>query len=172
MPEHRWEVRARYIAVTTASEEPSEENFRREYSSRPTPRFPISSPRVHAAKEKLKRNDQPGPARRHDPNDPLIPNGSEIVSSVTHAFSNVQHLYLYYEVYDPTRSVNARLQLQRDGTERLTNTHVDVKNGVRLLSNVSFFKGDVKASETSLIEVQEISVSPVAPRAEGQRRAG
>ena len=77
---------------------------------------------------------------------------------MTHVFSDGQHLYFYCEVNDPTRSVNARLQLQRDRTERLTTTHVDVKNGIRLLSNVSFFKGDVKASETSLTEVQEISV--------------
>lgn len=37
-------------------------------------------------------------------------------------------------------------------------TNAAIKNPVRLLSNVTFFRGDVKAYETSLTEVQEISV--------------
>ena len=49
------------------------------------------------------------PAGKHDnPNDPLIRNGSEIVPSVTRVFSSGQHLYFYYEVYDPVRSRKAQ----------------------------------------------------------------
>jgi VWFA-related protein len=99
------------------------------------------------------------PAGKHDPNDPLIRNGSEIVPSVTRVFSSGQHLYFYYEVYDPAHSANAPAATAsgRNGTPD-NHANVDVKNAVRLLSNVSFFKGDVKAYETSLTEVQEISV--------------
>jgi VWFA-related protein len=98
------------------------------------------------------------PAGKHDANDPLIHNGSEIVPSVTRVFSSGQHLYFYYEVYDPARSGNspAATASGRGGTP--ANVNADVKNAVRLLSNVSFFKGDVKAYETSLTEIQEISV--------------
>ena len=32
------------------------------------------------------------------------------------------------------------------------------KNSVRLLSNVAFFKGDVKAYETSLTEIREVAI--------------
>ena len=43
---------------------------------------------------------QPAKKRKYD--DPLVRDGSEIIPSVTHVFSSGQHLYLYYEVYDPT----------------------------------------------------------------------
>src|ERR1700735_964892 len=34
---------------------------------------------------------------------PLVHDGSEIVPNITHVFSAAQHLFLYYEVYDPVR---------------------------------------------------------------------
>jgi hypothetical protein len=99
------------------------------------------------------------PTGKHDANDPLIHNGSEIVPSVTRVFSSGQHLYFYYEVYDPARSANAPVAAAsgRNGTPD-SHAGADMKNAVRLLSNVSFFKGDVKIYETSLSEVQELSV--------------
>ncbi len=100
------------------------------------------------------------PAGKHEnPNDPLIRNGSEIVPSVTRVFSNGQHLYLYYEVYDPARSRNDAQNGTAGRNRQSTAPSVgDSKNTVRLLSNVAFFKGDVKAYETSLTEVREVSV--------------
>jgi len=100
------------------------------------------------------------PAGKHDnPNDPLIRNGSEIIPSVTRVFSSGQHLYLYYEVYDPARSRNAPPQTASGKKVTPQNTsNADPKNAVRLLSNVALFKGDVKAYETSLTEVQELTV--------------
>jgi VWFA-related protein len=99
------------------------------------------------------------PAGKHDPNDPLIRNGSEIVPSVTRVFSSGQHLYFYYEVYDPARSRNSPAATAR-GVNAAADSRANAgsKDSVRLLSNVSFFKGDVKAYETSLTEVQEVSI--------------
>jgi len=98
------------------------------------------------------------PAGKHEnPNDPLIRNGSEIVPSVTRVFSSGQHLYLYYEVHDPVRSRNDA-QNATGGRQSTAPSVSDSKNAVRLLSNVAFFKGNVKAYETSLTEVREISV--------------
>ena len=100
------------------------------------------------------------PAGKHDnPNDPLICNGSEIVPSVTRVFSSGQHLYFYYEVYDPARSRNtpaAGASGLKENPDSRANS--DVKHAVRLLSNVTFFKGEVKAYETSLTEVQDITI--------------
>ncbi len=100
------------------------------------------------------------PAGKHEnPNDPLIRNGSQIVPSVTRVFSSGQHLYLYYEVYDPARSrsnsenVAAGRKPQGGGQ-----SSGETKNAVRLLSNVAFFKGDVKAYETSLTEIREVAI--------------
>src|SRR5205823_8031639 len=39
-------------------------------------------------------------ARRNDRN-PLVVDGRELVPNVTHAVSKRQHLYFYYELYDP-----------------------------------------------------------------------
>jgi len=61
--------------------------------------------------------------------DPLFRNGSELVPSVTHVFTNSQHLYLYYEIYEPNHQANA-----------------DPKTPIRLLTNVTFYKATLVLS--------------------------
>jgi VWFA-related protein len=70
---------------------------------------------------------------------PLVNNGNAIVPNVTHVFSSGQNLYFYYEVYDPARE-------DKD------------KNAVRLLSSVVFYKNNVKAYETPLVQADELNV--------------
>ncbi len=82
---------------------------------------------------------QPAPKRKIS-NDPLVHDGSEIIPNVTHVFSSGQHLYFYYEVYDPAQAGGAKS-----------------KNDVRLLSNVAFFQGKVKSYETPLVETKSIA---------------
>ena len=77
---------------------------------------------------------------------PLIRDGSEIIPNITHVFSAAQHLFLYYEVYDPARPAAA--EPAKDG---------DRKPGIRLLSNVAFFQGKAKAYESSLVELTELN---------------
>jgi VWFA-related protein len=72
---------------------------------------------------------------------PLINNGNEIVPNVTHVFSSGQNLYFYYEVYDPGRQ-------EKDND----------KNAIRLLSSVVFYKNNVKAYETPLVQADEVNV--------------
>ena len=89
-------------------------------------------------------------APKKDTGNPLVQNGQEIVPSVTRVFSANQHLYLYYEVYDPAKE-----------TAPETNGRAAEKNakpGVRVMSNVAFFQGDTKAYETPLVKVQEVTV--------------
>src|SRR5262249_53331058 len=38
---------------------------------------------------------------------PLTRNGTQLIPSVTHVFSRAQHLYLYYEVYNPKQPEDA-----------------------------------------------------------------
>ena len=87
------------------------------------------------------------PAAKRKTESPLVRDGSEIIPSVTHVFSSGQHLYLYYEVYDPTRESAATNAKAQSGT----------KPGVRLLTNVSFFQGKAKAYETQLVEQKEVN---------------
>ena len=75
---------------------------------------------------------------------PLIHDGSEIIPNVTHVFSTSQHLLLYYEVYDPTRS--------SPGADAGPG-----KAGIHLLSNVAFFRGRAKAFESPLVDLTELN---------------
>jgi VWFA-related protein len=72
-------------------------------------------------------------AAKQKGNNPLVRDGSEIVPNVTHVFASNQHLFFYYEVYDPAKPA-------------------------RILTNVSFYRGAVKAYETPLVEADEINV--------------
>ncbi|MGH9538478.1 MAG: VWA domain-containing protein, partial [Terriglobales bacterium] len=88
---------------------------------------------------------QPSNKRRSD--NPLVRDGSEVIPSVTHVFSAGQHLYFYYEVYEPARAAaNA-------------NAQADNRNSpaIRLLTNVAFFRGKTKAYETPLVESEQLN---------------
>ena len=78
---------------------------------------------------------------------PLIHDGSEIVPNITHVFSASQHLFLYYEVYDPARPTGA--ESGKAGS--------DNKGEIRLLSNVAFFQGKAKTYESSLVELTDLN---------------
>jgi len=75
--------------------------------------------------------------------DPLVRDGSEVIPNVTHVFSSGQHLYLYYEVYDP-----AKPSEQEKAAE---------KSDIKLLTSVAFFQGKAKAYETPLLEAKQIN---------------
>ena len=89
------------------------------------------------------------PTTKKDAGNPLAQSGQQIVPSVTRVFSSKQHLYLYYEVYDPAKEAAAELTAAGEKTDR---------PGVRVMSNVEFFQGDNKAYETPLVRVHELTV--------------
>ena len=76
-------------------------------------------------------SNQKQPAKQK--NNPLVREGSEIIPNVTHVFASNQHLVFYYEVYDPAKPA-------------------------RILTNVAFYRGAVKAYETPLVEADEVNV--------------
>ena len=88
-------------------------------------------------------------APKKDTGNPLVRNGEEIVPSVTRVFSANQHLYLYYEVYDPSKQTAPDTGAAKDK---------NAKPGVQVMSNVAFFQGDTMAYETPLVHVQELTV--------------
>jgi hypothetical protein len=102
----------------------------------------ISVPDLKAAPVKVSSvilSSQKQPAKQKD--NPLVRDGSAIVPNVTHVFSSGQHLYFYYEVYDPMKPGEA--------TD---------KSAARVLTNVSFYKGNIKAYETPLVEADQVNV--------------
>jgi len=72
-------------------------------------------------------------SRRTDAN-PLIKDGRELVPNVTRVVSSSQHLYFYYEVYDPS-------------------------SPVKLLTSIAFFRGRQRAFETPLVQQTELAGS-------------
>jgi hypothetical protein len=65
-------------------------------------------------------------ARPNDRN-PLAHDGQELVPNVTHVVSSGQHLYFYYEVYDPAQPV-------------------------KVLTSIAFFRGRHRVFETPLVQ--------------------
>jgi hypothetical protein len=86
------------------------------------------------------------PAKKGANLNPLIRDGSEIVPNITHVFSASQHLFFYYEVYDPARP--AVPDSDRAGQNR---------PDIRVLSNVAFYQGKAKAYESSLVELTQLN---------------
>lgn len=87
------------------------------------------------------------PVKKNANLNPLVRDGNEIIPNITHVFSDTQHLFLYYEVYDPARQVVT--EAARAGAEN--------KPGIRLLSNVAFFQGKAKTYESSLVELTDLN---------------
>jgi VWFA-related protein len=87
------------------------------------------------------------PNTRKKTDNPLIRDGSEVIPSVTHVFSSGQHLYFYYEVYDPGRALT-----------NANGTVADRNNpAIHLMTNVAFFRGNTKAYETPLVESAQLN---------------
>jgi VWFA-related protein len=72
-------------------------------------------------------------ARKNDRN-PLVRDGRELVPNVTHVVSPGQHLYFYYEVYEPAQPV-------------------------KLLTSIAFFRGRQRLFETPQVETTELSAT-------------
>ncbi len=81
---------------------------------------------------------------------PLIYQGRELIPNISHVFSQNQHLYLYYEVYDPAKDT-------RPALAAAATKPVVLKNPVRVLSSVAFFFGKRKAYETPLVEARQLN---------------
>jgi VWFA-related protein len=85
------------------------------------------------------------PGGKHNSENPLAHDGQEIIPSVTHVFSAGQHLYLYYEVYDPAPIVTSRPEKAQGGKP------------VHVMTNVAFFRGKTKAYETPVVENDQLN---------------
>jgi len=78
--------------------------------------------------------------------DPLVRNGQEYVPNISHVFRQDQHLYLLYEVYDPTR------------TKAAADDPKGSKPGINLLSSLELIQGSTKVYETPIVQARAINV--------------
>ncbi|MGH9487645.1 MAG: VWA domain-containing protein [Terriglobales bacterium] len=77
-------------------------------------------------------------AVKPNPEDPLTASGRALVMSVSHVFSSNQHLYLYFEVYDPKLIGHS-------------------EDAIKLLSNVAFYHGRVKAFTSQAVTTERLT---------------
>ena len=97
--------------------------------------------------------------------DPLVRDGNELVPNVTHVFSSDQHLYLYYEVYEPGKS-DETPEARAGGSPANAGgsaggppagPHEKLRNPIRVLTSIAFFQGKTKAYETPLVEARQLT---------------
>lgn len=81
---------------------------------------------------------------------PLVRDGSEIIPNIAHVFTPDQHLYLFYEVYDPAKDKSPLAANTKDNTPA-------IKNPIHLLTSIQFFHGKVKAFETPFVEARQLN---------------
>jgi VWFA-related protein len=74
------------------------------------------------------------PNARKNNSNPLVRDGRELVPNVTHVVSAAQHLYFYYEVYEPAQPV-------------------------KVMTSIAFFRGKVRAFETPVVQTTALGGS-------------
>jgi VWFA-related protein len=91
---------------------------------------------------------------------PLVQNQTELVPNITHVFTQDQHLYLQYEVYDAARTKKsggtASADTGDDGTAKAPQQKIP-RDAVRVLTNIEFLQGNAKVYESKQVVANEIT---------------
>ncbi|MCX6538517.1 MAG: VWA domain-containing protein [Acidobacteria bacterium] len=91
---------------------------------------------------------------KKDDRNPLLRNGQELVANVARVIPSDQHLYFYYEMYDPAQAPAPPADRQPGAPPSAAPAAASpAERPIRVLSSVTFFHGQQKAYETPLIEV-------------------
>lgn len=112
----------------------------------------LSSSRVPATNKKSSVN-------------PLVRQQMEMVPNITHVFTTEQHLYLQYDVYDPTKGKNSEQTASAADAvggqgSAGAKAHPDAKaahDSVRVFSSVEFIQNSAKVFESSVTRATELN---------------
>jgi VWFA-related protein len=104
-------------------------------------------------------------------NNPLVGDQTELVPNVTHVFTQDQHLYLQFEVYDPARGKSSQTAggsgasageadpaANSDDQSNKDSSKKTPRDAIRVLTSVEFLQGDVKVYESKPILASELTV--------------
>ena len=95
---------------------------------------------------------------------PLVQDQTELVPNITHVFTQDQHLYLQYEVYDAAKGKNptpATTLANANGSAAAPTNAPPQKasrDSVRVLTSIEFLQSNVKVYESKSIVATEVSV--------------
>lgn len=96
-------------------------------------------------------SNQRTPVKDKNSTNPLDRDGVQWVPNVAHVFRQDQHLYLLYEVYDPTREKGAPAQAPSPGLTRRE------EGPVRVLTSMELLSGGVKVYETPVVTATNLN---------------
>jgi hypothetical protein len=104
---------------------------------------------------------------------PLVRDGNELVPNIAHVFTSDQHLYFFYEVYEPAKDKPAEApnpqgtqgSATQAGSPQVAAAKANappiktapIKNPVHLLTSIAFFNGKLKVYETPLVEARQLN---------------
>jgi VWFA-related protein len=86
---------------------------------------------------------------------PLVGDQTELVPNVTHVFTQDQHLYLQFEVYDAAKR---KAPAAAAGTTSDAPAPKSPADTIRVLTSVQFMQGDMKVYESKPIIANEVNV--------------
>jgi VWFA-related protein len=90
---------------------------------------------------------------------PLIQNQTELVPNITHVFTQDQHLYLQYEVYDAAHAKKGAAAASADTANGSANPPEPKapRDAVRVLTSIEFLQGDAKVYESKQVIASEVT---------------
>lgn len=93
---------------------------------------------------------------------PLIHDGEEMIPNLPHVFSQNQHLYFLYEVYNPAHAGAAQEPHEASaaaGKKQAKDTKAGAGSSpVRVFTSIEFLSGGMKVYETPLIQATQLNV--------------
>src|SRR5262249_55692083 len=90
---------------------------------------------------------------------PLVGDQTELVPNVTHVFTQDQHLYLQFEVYDAAKGKRSAGPAKPAGDPMSdAPSERPEAEGVGVLTSVQFMQGDVKVYESKPLIATEVNV--------------
>ncbi|HEV2274639.1 MAG TPA: VWA domain-containing protein [Acidobacteriaceae bacterium] len=93
------------------------------------------------------------PESKRDANDPLTNGGFTWIPNLAHVFRTDQHLYMLYEVYDPTAAARAA------GMGAEPDSHAERRSaGIQVLTSIEFLQGTTKVFETPLVQAGNLNI--------------
>src|SRR5712692_9512126 len=110
----------------------------------------------------------PASAKKSSGPHPLVQDQTELVPNITHVFSQDQHLYLQYEVYDAARGKNPAAAADANGSANgganaSTNEAAKAppakvpRESVRVLTSIEFLQGGAKVYESKSVVANEVT---------------
>jgi hypothetical protein len=104
------------------------------------------------------------PVAKKNASNPLQRDGQELIANVARVVTGAQPMVFYYEVYDPGKPALAQPAPGGKGSDGLAAAPPPATApaqiaGVRVLSNIAFFRGSRRVLQTELVTAQQINVA-------------